>query len=130
MKTNRGLLKMILLGIITFGIYPIVVYSQISEEINVLASPHDGKHTMHYCLIFFLFSWLTLNIATLVWWHRISGRIGQELRRRNLQYSFGASDFWLWNILGLLIVIGPFVYIHKLMKAMNFINADWNSGNK
>ncbi|MDO4820206.1 MAG: DUF4234 domain-containing protein [Prevotella sp.] len=130
MKTNRGLLKMILLGIITFGIYPIVVYSQISEEINVLASPHDGKHTMHYCLIFFLFSWLTLNIATLVWWHRISGRIGQELRRRNLQYSFGASDFWLWNILGSLIVIGPFVYIHKLMKAMNFINADWNSGNK
>ena len=130
MKTNRGLLKMILLGIITFGIYPIVVYSQISEEINVLASPHDGRHTMHYCLIFFLFSWLTLNIATLVWWHRISGRVGQELRRRNLQYSFGASDFWLWNILGLLIVIGPFVYIHKLMKAMNFINADWNSGNK
>ncbi|MBQ0062946.1 MAG: DUF4234 domain-containing protein [Prevotella sp.] len=130
MKTNRGLLKMILLGIITLGIYPIVVYSQISEEINVLASPHDGKHTMHYCLIFFLFSWLTLNIATLVWWHRISGRIGQELRRRNLQYSFGASDFWLWNILGSLIVIGPFVYIHKLMKAMNFINADWNSGNK
>lgn len=130
MKTNRGLLKMILLGIITFGIYPIVVYSQISEEINVLASPHDGKHTMHYCLIFFLFSWLTLNIATLVWWHRISGRVGQELRRRNLQYSFGASDFWLWNILGSLIVIGPFVYIHKLMKAMNFINADWNSGNK
>lgn len=130
MKTNRGLLKMILLGIITLGIYPIVVYSQISEEINVLASPHDGRHTMHYCLIFFLFSWLTLNIATLVWWHRISGRIGQELRRRNLQYSFGASDFWLWNILGSLIVIGPFVYIHKLMKAMNFINADWNSGNK
>ena len=130
MKTNRGLLKMILLGIITLGIYPIVVYSQISDEINVLASPHDGKHTMHYCLIFFLFSWLTLNIATLVWWHRISGRVGQELRRRNLQYSFGASDFWLWNILGSLIVIGPFVYIHKLMKAMNFINADRNSGNK
>ena len=113
-----------------------VTYKKVSDfmdqliEINVLASPHDGRHTMHYCLIFFLFSWLTLNIATLVWWHRISGRIGQELRRRNLQYSFGASDFWLWNILGSLIVIGPFVYIHKLMKAMNFINADWNSGNK
>lgn len=130
MKTNRGLLKLILLGIITLGIYPIVVYSQISSEINVLASPHDGKHTMHYCLILFVFSWLTFNIAPLVWWHRISNRIGEELRRRNLQYSFGASDFWLWNILGALIVVGPFVYVHKLMKAMNTINADWNSGNK
>lgn len=129
MKTKRGLFKFIFFSIITFGIYPIVVYSLISEEINVTATPHDGKHTMHYCWIFFILSWLTLGIATLVWWHRICNRIGNELSHRNLQYSFSAADFWLWGILGSLIVIGPFVFIHKLMKAMNFINADWNRGN-
>ena len=59
LPTNRGLLKMILLGLITFGIYPIVVYSKISEEINLVASPHDGKHTTHYCLMYFIFSWLS-----------------------------------------------------------------------
>lgn len=128
MRTNRGLVKMILLGMITFGIYPLVVYSHISEEINVIATPHDGRRTMHFCLLFFIFSWLTLGIATFVWWHRICDRIGNELKRRNLPYSFGASTFWLWNILGSLIFIGTFVFIHKHMKAMNYLNGDWNAG--
>ena len=131
MKTNRGLLKIILLGIITLGIYPLVVYSHISEEINVVASPHDCRHTMHYCLIFFIFSWLTLGIAPLIWQHRICDRIGNELKRRNIQYEFDASTFWLWGVLGsLLFGIGPLIFTHEWMKAMNFLNADWNSGNK
>lgn len=126
LKTNRSLTKMILLGIITFGIYPLVVYSLISSEINTVASKYDGKSTMHYCLVYFIFSWLTLGIVPFVWYHRISNRIGDENRRRGTGYEFGASDFWLWNILGSLIIVGPFVYIHKMMKAMNLINADYN----
>lgn len=126
LRTERGLAKMILLGFITFGIYPLVVESHISEELNEVMSRHDGRHTMHYCLIFFIFSWLTMNIATLVWYHRTSERMHDELVRRQIAYDFGASDFWLWGILGSLIVIGPFIYIHKRMKAMNLINADYN----
>ena len=130
-NTNRGLVKYILLSIITFGIYPLVVMSHISEEINIEATPRDGKHTMHYLLIFFIFSWLTLYIAPFVWYHRISNRIGAELTARNCNYSFGAEDFWLWNILGSLIIIGPFVYAYRLLKSMNLINADYlrNRGN-
>ena len=52
--------------------------------------------------------------------------MGAELKRRQIDYNFGAADFWLWCILGCLILIGPFVYIHKRMKAMNLINADYN----
>lgn len=52
--------------------------------------------------------------------------MGIELKRRQIDYGFGAADFWLWCILGSLILIGPFVYIHKRMKAMNLINADYN----
>ena len=54
LKTNRGLLKFILLSIITFGIYGLVVMSVISSDINTIASRYDGKKTMHYCLLFFL----------------------------------------------------------------------------
>ena len=131
MRTNRGLLKIILLGIITFGIYPLVVYSHISEEINVIATPHDNRRTMHYCLIYFLFSWMTLGIVPLVWNHRICDRIGNELKRRNIQYEFGASTFWLWGFLGGFVFgIGALVFTHKWMKAMNLLNMDWNAGNK
>jgi len=126
LRTNRGLLKYYLLGLITLWIYPLVVESHISEELNLVASPYDGKRTMHFCLVVFIFSWLTLNIVPIVWFHRTSARMGDELARRGIDYNFGAADFWLWNVLGVLILVGPFVYIHKRMKAMNLINADYN----
>lgn len=126
LRTDRTWYKYFLLSLITFGIYGIVVMSHISEEINQIATRHDQKKTMHYCLILFIFSWLTLGIAPLVWYHRISNRIGTEITRRKHEYQFNAGDFWLWNIVGSLIIIGPFVYLHHLMTAMNILNGDFN----
>ena len=127
LKTNRGLIKLILLSLITFGIYPLVVMSGISSDINVIASRYDGKKTMHFCLLFFIFTGLTFGIAPIVWYHRISKRIGNELNRRGIGYSFGAGSFWGWSVLGSLIGIGPLVYTHKLFKAMNLLCADYNA---
>ena len=126
LKTNKGLLKTILLSLITFGIYPLVVMSAVSNDINIVASRYDGKRTMHFCLLFFIVSPITLGIAGLVWYHKISARIGAELRRRSVPYSFGAADFWLWNVLGSFIVVGPFIYLHKMFKATNLMNAHYN----
>lgn len=127
LNTHRGLLKFILLGIITFGIYPLVFFSGISEDINLVASRFDGKKTMHFCLLFFLVGPITFGIADIVWFHRISSRLGNELTRRVIPYSFGAVDYWLWNVLGSLILIGPLVYIHKLAKASVLIAQDYNA---
>ena len=127
LKTNRGLIKLILLSLITFGIYPLVVMSVISSDINVIASRYDGKKTMHFCLLVFIFTGLTFGIAPIVWYHRISKRIGNELNRRGIGYSFGAGSFWGWSVLGSLIGIGPLVYTHKLFKAMNLLCADYNA---
>ncbi len=126
LKTNRGLLKTILLGLITLGIYPLVLYSGISSDINLIASRYDGKKTMHYCLLIFIIAPLTMGIGAIVWCHRISARIGNELSRRGIAYSFGAGSFWGWNVLGSLIAVGPFIYLHKLCKAMNLLSADYN----
>ncbi len=127
LKTNKGLLKYILLSAITFGIYSIVVMSSVSSDVNVVASRYDGKKTMHYCLLFFLVAPITAGIASIVWRHKISNRIGNELKRRGIDYNFSASTYWLWNVLGTLIVVGPLVYLHKLFKATNLMCADYNT---
>ena len=128
LKTNRGWLKTILLGIITFGIYPIILYSGISSDINTIASRYDGKKTMHYCLLFFIIAPITAGIGSIVWCHRISARIGNELARRGIAYKFGAGSFWGWGVLGsFLFGVGPFIYLHKLCKSMNLLCADYNA---
>ena len=125
LPTTRGLAKMIFLGIITLGIYPSVIWCRIVTELNIAASRHDGRRTMPYFAMLLLTP-ITLGVFTFVWMHKFCGRIGRELQRRNIDYKFGAKTFWLWNILGSLILVGPFIFLHKLMKAMNRINRDFN----
>ena len=125
-KANRSLLKFLLLNIVTLGIYSIFYYSNISTDLNLIASRYDGKKTMHYCLMFFVVSPLTLGIGGIVWMHNMSARIGNELYRRGINYSFDASTFWLWAILGSFIVVGPFIYIYKLSNAINMLAESYN----
>ena len=126
LKTNRKLLKYILLSIVTLGIYSIVFYTGIANDINIVANRYDGKKTMHFCLLLFLVGWITIGIGYFVWFHRISNRIGGELKRRGVAYCFGAKDFWLWNILGAFIIVGPFIYLHKLATSMNKVAEHYN----
>ncbi len=127
LKTNKGLLKTILLALITFGIYPLVVMSAVSNDINIVASRYDGKKTMHFCLLAFIVAPITFGIAGIVWCHKISNRIGAELSRRAIAYRFSAADYWLWGVVGSIIFVGPFIYMHKMFKATNLMNAHYNS---
>ena len=125
LPTGRGLAKMFFLGILTLGIYPTVIWSRIVTELNLAASRYDGKRTMPYFAMCILAP-ITLGIYLPVWFHGFCSRVGNELKRRNIDYQFGAKTFWLWNVLGSLILVGPFIFVHKLMKAMNRINEDFN----
>jgi len=126
LKTNRGLAKFILLSIITFGIYALVVMTGLSDDINIIASRYDGKKTMNFLLVSLILTPVTCGIFALVWYHQLSARIGAELERRGIDYSFGAKDFWLWSFLGSMIIVGPFIYTHKLFKAMNLLSENYN----
>ena len=82
---------------------------------------------MNYWLLFFIVGPLTLGIGYIVWIHKVSNRIGKEMKRRELPHAISAGTYWGWNTLGALIVVGPFVYLHKLCKAMNTLAEDYNA---
>lgn len=123
--TNRALWKMIVFGLLTFGIYDIVIWCKLITELNVAACRYDGKRTMPYFAMCSIMG-ATFGICYFVWMHKLSNRIGAEIDRRGYDYRFSASTFWLWSVLGSLILVGPLVYMHKLLKAMNCINEDFN----
>lgn len=101
--------------------------SEVGETLNLIASRRDGKRTMHYCLMFFLIGGLTLGIGWLVWYHRLSARIGDEQQARGMTPTVTAATFWLWDVLGIFIIVGPLVYFYKLLHAMNDLSADYNA---
>lgn len=122
---KRSWWKCLLLGFITLGIYNFVIQVKMTEEINIVASRYDGERTTHYSFVSLL-SIITLGIYPFVWWHGFCNRLGREVLRRGYDYRFSASTFWLWNVLGSLILIGPIIYTHKLTKTMNLINRSYN----
>ena len=126
LNTSRGLLKFIIFSFFTCGIYMLIYFASISSSLNKIAA-HDGKKTMNYFLVFLL-DFVTFFIADLVWFHKMSKRVGNELARRRISYSFGSGSYWGWCIIGFLFLcgIGPLVYIHKLSVAMNLLCADYN----
>ena len=95
LKTNRSLNRLVFFSIITFGIYSLVFLYRLSEDINDIASKHDGRSTMNFLWLFFLAP-ATFGIALHVWFHRISNRAGNELSRRGINSSFNAKTYWLF----------------------------------
>lgn len=126
LKTNRSFIKTFLLSLITLGIYGLVCYGHITDDVNLVCSRYDGRKSMNYYLLFFLVGPITLEIATVVWMHNICDRIGNELKRRQIDYNFGAKYFWLWGVLGSLIIVGPFIFAHKFFQSVNKINESFN----
>ena len=126
LPVGRSLVKMILLGLVTLGIYPTVIWSRIVTELNITASRRDGKRTVSYFGMLILAP-VTLSVFPVVWMHRFCKRVGNQLETRDCGFRFGAKDFWLWGVLGSLILVGPFIFTHKLMKSMNLINGSYNT---
>ncbi len=128
LKTDRQAWKVILFSLLTFGIYSILFYMPFSYDIDKAAPKADRSKTMSYAFAFIL-SLFTFNLVITIWQYQIAARLEEALDEREIEYGFSKSDFWLWYFFGSFFVVGPFVYLHKLCKAMNLLCEDYNKRN-
>ena len=125
LNTDRKIWKLILFSILTLGIYSIVFFMPLSFELDKVAPKRDRTKTLNYAIAFVL-SLFTGTITLLFWHHQIASRIEEALSARGITYEFGTGDFWGWYFFGSFIFVGPFIYLHKLCKAMNLLCAHYN----
>lgn len=126
LETNRSFGKSIFVGLITFGIYFFVQICKIAEETNIVCTRYDHKHTMNGYLVYLLLGPITFGIFPLIWKSSLYSRIGAELRRRQIDYEFGASVFWLYQVVGGIFVIPRLVGYNKLIEANRALNQSYN----
>ncbi len=125
LKTDRSMWKLMILNVLTLGLYSIFFFIPFSFDLDKAAPKSDRSKTMNFLLAYVL-SLFTFAIIIDVWHYYIAERINEALRVRNIDYKFGTGDFWLWFILGSFVFVGPFVYFHKLCKAMNLVCEHYN----
>ena len=125
LQTNRSMWKLVLLEFLTFGIYGIIFFIPFSFDLDKIAPKRDHTKTMNYLWAHIL-AIFTMNIVIDIWHYGIACRVEEALERRNIDYNFGTTDFWKWFILGSFVLVGPFVYLHKLCTAMNLLCDSYN----
>lgn len=124
MKENRSLLVYILLSIITFGIYSLWFYYAYARDMNIVCAG-DGKKTGGLLAIIFL-SMITFGIYGIVWTYKVGDRIFENCTRKGIKAPCSGGSLLCWNILGSMIVIGPLVAMHKMIKGLNLLCAHYN----
>ncbi len=125
LPTNRNFWKFLILNILTLGIYSIWFLSPIPGELDKIDPKYDGSKTMSF-LAAYVIAFFTVGIVIDCWYYGITKRVEEAMTRRNIPSDFGTGTFWGWGILGSLIIVGPYVYIYKLCKAMNQLSESYN----
>ena len=123
---ERSFLAYVLLSIITFGIYPIIYWTKISNEVNILCEG-DGKKTMKY-----VYAWLlnipTLGIFGLVWEYQLAQRLKENASRYNLRFCEGGGIILVLDIL-LIHLFGRMIASFVMTKNFNKIAVEFNNYN-
>ena len=125
LSTKRNMWVLMILTILTLGIYSIIFFIPFSFDLDKISPKYVGTKPMNYLWAFVL-SLFTFSIVIDIWHYQTAKRVEEALEYRKIEYEFGTADFWKWLVLGSLILVGPFIYYHKLCKAMNLLCEHYN----
>lgn len=121
MIKKRSIGLAVFLYIITLGIYPLVMFCIMGNEINKICEG-DGKKQMHY-LLALLLGIVTLGIYPEVWCYKQMERLCDNAYRYGptVHPANSGSSYLLWRYLGLFlaVAIGPIVAFCKFLGNVN-----------
>lgn len=125
MIKQRSLLTLILLSIITCGIYNIIFWYSYSDDMNRICQG-DGKNTQNYIIVILL-SFITCGIYYWVWLYGIGNRLSENAPRYETSFQENGTTLLLWMIIGSFFCgIGSFVAMHIMIKNMNALADRYN----
>ncbi len=124
MIKKRGLVGLILLSIITFGIYAYYWIYKLAKDVNTICEG-DGKKTGGLLAFLFL-GMITLGIYDLIWLYLLGDRLQDNGPKFNVTIKESGGTILLWYILGSMIVVGPFIALHIIIKNTNALAEEYN----
>lgn len=124
-QTDRGLLKYILLTIVTCGIYSYYFIYKLAEDVNEMCK-EDGKKTGGL-IAFIVLSYVTCGIYALYWYYQIANRLQANAPKYGLSFQESGTTILLWYVIGAVVCgIGPFVAMYFIIKNTNALAAAYN----
>jgi hypothetical protein len=124
MIKKRGLAGLIILTIITLGIYGLYWTHKMAKDVNTMCKG-DGKETGGL-LKYLLLGFVTFGIYNLVWLYMLADRLQDNAPRYGLAFKESGGTVLLWFVLGWFIIVGPFIALHIIIKNTNALADKYN----
>ena len=125
-ELDRNFGMILLLTIVTCGIYGIYAYYKISEDVATMCSG-DGDDMPNY-LIAILLSFITCGIYGLWWTYHFGNRIQANGPRYGLTIAESGTTLLLWQLIGAsLCGIGPIIGFYLIVKNVNAMAAAYTA---
>lgn len=124
--TGRSLVLLIVLSIVTCGIYEYYFIYKLAQDVNRMCAADGDK--IGGLAAYILLSFVTCGIYSYYWEYKIANRLQKNAPLYGLCFKEGGSTILLWAILGLFLCgIGPFVAMYMILKNTNAMAMAYNS---
>ncbi|MEI6131413.1 MAG: DUF4234 domain-containing protein [Bacillota bacterium] len=125
MIQRREIVMLIVLSIITCGIYTYYFMYTATRDLNQMAG-NDGKGTEPSTVI--LLSIVTCGIYAYYWYYTQGNRMQNLANGRGFKVDENGTTYLMWGIFGALLCgIGYYVMIHLFVKNLNVLADDYNA---
>ena len=125
-KDDRSFLKLLLLSIVTFGIYEFWYLHHWTKDINTLCKD-DGKNN-EGILLYILLTLVTCGLFPVFWWFKAADRLSRAAVRESVAVDISGGKVLLLCIAGM-FTWGIFIWYaqYLVMQATNDLATDYNS---
>ncbi len=128
LPTNRNVVTVVLLSIITCGIYAYYNLYAIARDVNI-ACADDDENTPGLA-VYLLLSLVTCGFYYLYWLYKLGNRLAKNAASYGISIEEDGSHILLWKVLGILICcIGSYYGDYILLKNTNAICEAYNRKN-
>ena len=124
--TDRSMITVMLLSIITCGIYGYYFCYTLARDMNVMCAG-DGEETPDI-VIFILLSLVTCGLYSYYWYYKLGNRLQANAPRYGLQFQENGTTILLWQLFGALVCcVGPFIAMNIICNNTNAMAAAYNA---
>lgn len=128
MVKKRSFWKLILLSVVTLGIYGLVFWFKWVKDINKMGEGCSYKSPNYIVVI--LLSLITCGIYGYVWYYKVGNLVAEEGSKYGVSLQENGTTVLLWMLFGALLCgIGPFIAMNILIKNTNAVAEAYNAQN-
>lgn len=118
--------KVIILSLLTMGIYLIYTLFQFNKTVNELCEG-DGRKTPNYFIVVLL-GILTLGVYMHYWIYTQANRLHKVAPRYGCKIQEDGAHILMWSTFGQFIGIGPLIGWYRMFKNVNRLIVKYNRG--